>query len=260
MAVWIGTSGWQYAHWRDTFYPPRCAQRNWLPYYAERFRTVELNASFYRLPRRSAFEGWAAKTPDDFVVAVKASRYLTHIKRLNEPTEPVARLMEAARGLGSKLGPMLVQLPASFKVDAGRLDATLAQFPAGVRVAVEVRDDSWFRENVRRVLVDRGAALCWADRGARWLTPRWRTAGWGYVRFHWGAAQPDPCYTPDRLARCAADLAEQYPEDEDVFVYFNNDPLACALRDAAVFARACSKVGMTPTRAVSLDEVTIATG
>jgi uncharacterized protein YecE (DUF72 family) len=258
MPVWIGTSGWQYAHWRETFYPPRCAQPKWLAHYAQRFRTVELNASFYRLPRRSAFEAWAARTPDDFVVAVKASRYLTHIRRMREPAEPVGRLMEAARGLGAKLGPVLVQLPATFTVDAARLDDTLAQFPADVRVAVEVRDDSWFCDPVRRVLADRGAALCWADRGATWLTPRWRTAAWGYVRFHWGSADPSPCYTSERLARCAADLAEQYPEDEDVFAYFNNDPLACALRDAAVFAQACQGVGMTPTRVVSLDEVTVA--
>jgi uncharacterized protein YecE (DUF72 family) len=258
MPVWIGTSGWQYDHWRETFYPRRCAQRNWLPYYAQRFRTVELNASFYRLPQRSAFEGWAARTPADFVVGVKASRYLTHIKRLREPGEPVSRLLEAARGLGPKLGPVLVQLPGSFTADAERLAATLHAFPPGLRVAVEVRHDSWYCEPVRRILADRGAALCWADRGASWLTPPWRTADWGYVRFHWGADQPGPCYARDRLARCAADLADHWSPEDDVYVYFNNDPLACALRDAAVFAEACTAVGLAPTRVVRLDEVTVA--
>lgn len=231
------------------------AQRAWLEHYAARFRTVELNNSFYRLPSRETFAQWRSRTPDDFVLAVKASRYLTHLKRLTEPEEPVARLLDAAAGLGPKLGPVLVQLPGSFSADADRLAAALDRFPRTVRVAVEVRHDSWFRSSVRQVLAERDAALCWADRGARWLTPRWRTAAWGYVRFHWGGDVPDPCYAAATLAERARDLAARYGPDDDVYVYFNNDPAGCAPRDAVAFAHACTEVGLQPTRVAPLGEV-----
>jgi uncharacterized protein YecE (DUF72 family) len=181
-------------------------------------------------------------------MAVKASRYLTHLRRLHEPAEPVARLLDAATGLGGKLGPVLVQLPPSFRADAGLLAEALSAFPRTVRVACEFRHESWYSPAVRDVLVEHGAALCWADRDAHWITPRWRTATWGYVRFHWGAGSPPPCYPREVLAARAADVAAAYPEDEDVFVYFNNDPLGCALRDARAFASLCREVGLSPTR------------
>src|SRR5947209_1771032 len=107
----VGTSGWQYRDWRDTFYPPGVSQNRWLEHYAGRFATVENNVAFYRLPARETFESWRDRTPSEFVMAVKASRYLTHVKRLQEPEEPVRRLLDAARGLGPKLGPILLQLP-----------------------------------------------------------------------------------------------------------------------------------------------------
>lgn len=257
MVVWIGTSGWQYADWRGPFYPPGLAQARWLDHYAARFRTVEVNNSFYRLPSREAFAAWAAGTPDDFLVAVKASRYLSHMKKLRDPDEPVARLLDHAAGLGAKLGPVLVQLPDTFAVDVGRLAAALDAFPAGVRVAVELRHPSWFVDPVRRVLANRNAALCLADRGSRWLTPAWRTADWGYVRFHRGAADPEPCYDPATLADRARDLAGAWSDDEDVYAYFNNDPRCCAVRDAARFAGDCARAGRTPTRAPDPDAVAV---
>lgn len=255
MVVWVGTSGWQYADWRGAFYPPDGPQARWLAHYAARFATVELNASFYRLPERARFAAWAQATPADFVVAVKASRYLTHMKRLLDPVEPVARLLDHAAGLGAKLGPVLVQLPPSFKVDSGRLDAALEQFPPQVRVAVELRDPSWFRPEVEAVLARHGAALCLADRGSRWLTPRWRTADWSYVRFHWGGGRPGPCYPAEVLAARVAELAPALGASGDAFVYFNNDPLGCAPRDAAVFAGACAEAGLPATRTPDLSEV-----
>lgn len=168
-------------------------------------------------------------------MAVKASRYLTHLKRLREPAEPVTRLLDAAAGLGAKLGPVLVQLPGSFRADPGLLAAALASFPSTVRVACEFRHESWFSPAVQRVLTERGAALCWADRDARWLTPHWRTTSWGYVRFHWGAGSPAPCYPDVVLDERAAEVTSAHTADEDLYVYFNNDPLACALRDARAF-------------------------
>jgi uncharacterized protein YecE (DUF72 family) len=198
--MFVGTSGWQYDHWRGRFYPAGLAQSRWLEYYADAFATVEVNNAFYRLPERTTFAGWQRRTPEDFVVAVKMSRYLTHIRRLRDPDEPVARFLDRAAGLGSKLGPVLIQLPPSLRAEPETLDAVLARFPSGVRVAVEPRHDSWWTPAVREVLTRRGAALCWADRRCRPITPTWRTADFGYLRLHEGRARPDPGTARGRCA------------------------------------------------------------
>jgi uncharacterized protein YecE (DUF72 family) len=156
VAVWIGTSGWQYRDWRGTFYPYDAPVRSWLETFANGFATVESNNAFYRLPERRRFEDWARRTPDDFVMAVKVSRYLTHIKRLAEPSEPVERFVDRVAGLGSKLGPVLLQLPPQLKADVGRLEDTLDRFPPSMRVAVEFRHPSWFVDKIRSVLTERG--------------------------------------------------------------------------------------------------------
>src|SRR6266498_3172291 len=148
MPVLVGTSGWQYRDWRGRFYPERLAPSRWLEHYASRFATVESNNAFYRLPEADTFAAWSDRTPPDFVMAVKASRFLTHVKRLRDPSEPVARFLGHAAYLGGKLGPVLLQLPPSLRADAGLLDATLACFPAGLRVAVEPRHQSWFSDQV----------------------------------------------------------------------------------------------------------------
>jgi uncharacterized protein YecE (DUF72 family) len=136
MPVYVGTSGWQYRDWRERFYPKAVAQKRWLEYYAERFATVESNNAFYRLPERSTFEDWAARTPQDFVWAVKMSRFLTHMKRLKDPAEPVDRFMKHASGLGNKLGPVLLQLPPNLKADLDRLEETFSELSGRIRVAV----------------------------------------------------------------------------------------------------------------------------
>jgi uncharacterized protein YecE (DUF72 family) len=255
--LYVGTSGWQYRHWKLTFYPKEVRQRDWLPYFAERFQTVELNNSFYHLPEASSFERWREETPEDFVLAVKVSRYLTHLKRLRDPEEPVARFIERASHLGPKLGPVLVQLPPRMKADPERLAAALDAFPDGVRIAVEFRDDSWFDDPTRRVLEDRGAALCLAD-STRRTTPNWRTADWGFVRFHEGRGTPWPCYEEGALAGWAERVAGLWSPDEDVYCYFNNDGRACAIRDAITFARLAGACGLRPTRVPREDEVRIA--
>src|ERR1700735_5077533 len=146
MPVVIGTSGWQYRDWRGGLYPAGVAQRRWLEHYASWYLTVESNSSFYRLPARQTFEGWRARTPDDFVMAVKASRYLTHVRKLRDPAEPVARLLGAATGLGPRLGPVLLQLPPTLTAEPALLDACLREFaaaprpaPGALRVAVAPR-------------------------------------------------------------------------------------------------------------------------
>jgi uncharacterized protein YecE (DUF72 family) len=256
MPLLIGTSGWQYRHWRETFYPRGVAQAKWLEFYGARFSTVESNAAFYRLPEAATFASWARRTPDDFVMAVKASRYLTHILRLNEPEEPVRLLIERARELGTKLGPILIQLPPSMRIELDRLERTLDAFPPDWRVAVEFRHKSWFTDEVRRVLSDRRVALCLADRWGP-LTPVWRTTDWTYVRFHSGRADPLPCYGRQALVSWVARISQEWKTDEDVYAYFNNDPRACALRDARVFALAGRRTGWAPTRIPDADEVTL---
>src|ERR1700735_2511751 len=207
MPVVIGTSGWQYRDWRGGLYPAGVAQRRWLEHYASWYLTVESNSSFYRLPARQTFEGWRARTPDDFVMAVKASRYLTHVRKLRDPAEPVARLLGAATGLGPKLGPILLQLPPTLTAEPALLDACLKEFRAArlpghhgrLRIAVEPRHASWCTGEVRQILAAHDAALCWADRLGRPVTPLWRTASWGFLRFHEGTADPWPRHRPPAL-------------------------------------------------------------
>jgi uncharacterized protein YecE (DUF72 family) len=254
MALLIGTSGWQYRHWRETFYPRGLPQREWLEFYAARFATVESNAAFYRLPDKDTFETWAERTPENFIWAVKVSRFLTHIKRLRDPVEPVERFAECAMGLGRKLGPALLQLPPQLKSDVGLLDDALAQFPNWMRVAVEFRHDSWWNDDVRSVLEKRRAALCWADRFGP-IAPLWTTADWGYVRFHQGRAHPPSCYGRQALSKWVERVADS--RLETVYVYFNNDGHACALRDAIVFARLTQRAGLQPTKVPDESEVNL---
>jgi uncharacterized protein YecE (DUF72 family) len=248
VTTWVGTSGWQYRDWRGRLYPEKLPQKQWLEYYVQQFDTVELNNAFYRLPERETFEAWRARTPPGFLMGVKASRYLTHIKRLTEPAEPVERLMSRAEALGDRLGPVLLQLPPNLRAEPAKLAETLRCFPAETRVAVEPRHESWWTDEVRGVLERHGAALCWADRGSRPITPLWRTAGWGYLRLHEGRARPWPHYGRAALTSWARRLADTWPDSADVFVYFNNDPGCAAVADAIVFARAARRLGRTVTR------------
>lgn len=249
LVIFIGTSGWQYKDWRGRFYPTGVPQRRWLEHYAERFATVEINNAFYRLPERDTFAQWRRRTPDDFIVAVKVSRYLTHIKRLRDPAEPVARFLGRATALGDRLGPVLLQLPPSLRADADLLAAALALFPRDVRVAVEPRHPSWWTPRIRSVLERYGAALCWADRRSRPVTPLWQTADFGYLRLHEGRADPWPRYGAAALCSWLDRLAGAYGDDAPAYVYFNNDPGGAAITDVAAMAAAARRLGRPVTRA-----------
>lgn len=241
--ILVGTSGWQYQDWRGRFYPQGLPQRLWLEHYAESFATVEVNNAFYRLPERRVFADWRERTPADFVVAVKMSRYLTHIRRLRDPAEPVARFLERAGGLGDRLGPVLLQLPPNLEADPPALAEVLARFPGRIRVVVEPRHDSWWTEQTRAVLADHGAALCWADRRGRPVAPLWRTADFGYLRMHEGRASPRPRYGRGALATWVDRVGETFGDGSDVYVYFNNDHGAAAIADARALAARAREQG-----------------
>jgi uncharacterized protein YecE (DUF72 family) len=263
MPVLVGTSGWQYRDWRGVLYPPGLAQRRWLEYYASQYATVENNGAFYRLPSPQTFADWRARTPADFVMAVKASRYLTHVLRLRDAAGPVGRLLGAAAGLGDRLGPVLLQLPPNLPADPGALEDCLREFAAfrmpgepgasgaaagRVRVAVEFRHESWWTGQIREVLTRHDAALCWADRLGRPASPLWRTADWGYLRLHEGAAQPWPRYGDRALSSWVQRIAATWPDDADVFAFFNNDPGGAAVRDTAAFASLARQAGRRVSR------------
>jgi uncharacterized protein YecE (DUF72 family) len=225
-AILIGCSGWNYDHWRNgVYYPPGLPARAWLSFYADRFSTVEVNASFYRLPRRETVARWKTGTPDEFVFSVKVSRYLTHVKRLRDTGTHIAVLMERIEPLlGSpKLGPLLWQLPATFRRDDERLAATLADFPLGVRHAIEFRHESWFADEVLDLLRARKVALVIADGPAgRAFQRQELTADFAYVRLHHGARGRRGNYSPSELEDWADRIAS-WARTGDVFVYFNND-------------------------------------
>jgi len=224
-------------------YPEGLAHHRWLSRYAELFDTVEVNSSFYRLPTEETVRRWAAATPPEFCFAIKASRYLTHLKRLRIPKQPVALLMERARLLGSKLGPVLLQLPPRFKCDPRRLDATLEAFGPRVQVAVELRDPRWHDDAVYEVLARHDAALVWWDRrGAR--GPLVKTSGWLYLRLHEGRSRTAPSYGRRALESWVERIVDGYGSDARGWIYCNNDPGAAAPRDAAALRRLAAAAGL----------------
>jgi uncharacterized protein YecE (DUF72 family) len=226
--AWVGTSGWQYASWKRRFYPKDVPQRKWLEYFSRHFPTVEVNNSFYMLPKEESFLKWRTESADGFVITVKASRYITHIRRLRDPRDPVKLFWSRARKLGPKLGPVLFQLPPRFGVDLDRLEAFLKMLPKAMRPAFEFRDHSWENDDVYALLDGAGAALVLADR------PGWRmgnvvTGGWSYIRFHQGR-RTSPFYARAKLRRWADHIAAL--PARDVYIYFNNDELGAAIGDA----------------------------
>ena len=227
----VGCSGWQYKHWRGNLYQPDLPQSRWFEHYATVFDTVEINNSFYRLPEAGTFASWAARAPRRFLFAVKASRFLTHMKKLKDPEEPVERFFSRATALGQCLGPVLYQLPPGWKLDLGRLEHFLQVLPRGVRHAVEFREPSWYAESVYALLERQRVALCLHDMPGS-ATGRLRVGPFVYVRFHGASGRYDGSYREDRLEPWAEWLNGELGKGLDVYAYFNNDVGGHAPRDA----------------------------
>jgi uncharacterized protein YecE (DUF72 family) len=227
----IGTSGWHYPHWVGPFYPEGMRPDRYLRFYAERFRTVEINASFYRLPARTTFAAWRKGAGAGFVFALKASRYATHMKKLKDPQASLGRLFDAAAGLGEALGPVLFQLPPRWRVNVARLDSFLGALPAGVRAAFEFRDPSWLTGVVYDALAAHGAALCIYDLDGR-TSPLEVTADFVYVRLHGPRRAYEGRYGRRGLAPWAERI-DEWRQRGEVFCYFDNDEAGYAPRDAA---------------------------
>jgi uncharacterized protein YecE (DUF72 family) len=231
--VRIGCSGWNYKHWRDgVFYPPKLPPKKWLEYYAQHFDTVEVNATFYRLPRESAVANWVAQTPPNFLFAIKMSRYVTHVKRLRDLPPSLELFYRTIKPLveSPKFGPVLWQLPPTFKRDDERLRYVLELVPPG-RHAFEFREPTWFVDEVYALLCEHGVALVIGDDPRRPFQGHVLTANWTFVRFHSGSRGRNGNYSQSELDEWAERI-RRWSENGDVYAYFNNDRLGFAVYNA----------------------------
>ena len=230
--VRVGCSGWNYADWRGEIYPKGLPTSRWLERYAELFHTVEVNNTFYRLPNRDAVAHWVEQTPDDFVFTIKASRYMTHVKRLTELSKYAEPFYERIEPLTRtpKMGPVLWQLPANFKRDDDRLASALGELPPG-RHCIEFRDPSWFTRDVYAVLREHQVALVIGDHPERPFQTHEHTADWTFIRFHYGHRGRGGNYSDAEVDTWKRRIA-QWRKRVEVFAYFNNDWKGYAVRNA----------------------------
>ena len=228
----IGTSGYHYKHWRGPFYPAKIAASKMLEFYAKHFDTVELNNSFYRLPPETAFDQWRRSTPPKFVFAVKASRFLTHNKKLKDPENALNNLLPRAVHLGPKLGPILFQLPPRWQVNRERLEGLLEILPQNLRYAFELRDQTWIKPEIERVLEKCGAAFCIYEL-AGYHSPLTVTTDFAYVRLHGpGPGKYQDSYGEGQLRRWSDQIGEWARTLKAVYIYFDNDQAGFAAQNA----------------------------
>jgi uncharacterized protein YecE (DUF72 family) len=241
----IGCSGWQYKHWRGDFYPAELPVSRWFAHYALSFDTVEINNSFYRLPPPDTFAQWREQAPSHFLYAVKASRFLTHMKKLKDPDDPLFRFFESAKELGPRLGPILYQLPPHWPINVERFDIFLRALAPAARGAglktvpytvVEFREPSWYDERIFALMREHHVALCLHDMQGS-ATGKLVVGPFVYVRFHFGTKKYGGRYSDERLNEWADWLADRARDGLHVFAYFNNDTGGHAPRDAARLRR-----------------------
>jgi uncharacterized protein YecE (DUF72 family) len=244
--VSIGTSGWHYKHWRGPFYPEKLPASRMLQYYAERFDTVELNTTFYRLPSLNGVEQWRKLTPPDFRFAAKGSRFLTHMKKLTDTGQGIDRFFERLKPLGNKIGPIVWQLPPWWEVNAARLDAFCAALPKRRRYAFELRNPTWHTAEVYSILRRHNVAFCIFEIAGRFSgTPI--TADFTYVRLHGPGGAYQGQYSEGVLQRWAAQIREWQQDLRAVYVYFDNDQAGYAPQDALALRRMVGQESSTLT-------------
>lgn len=234
--IHVGCSGWVYRHWKGGFYPEGLPQKRWFERYSEEFDTVEINASFYRLPLASTFDGWREKAPNDFRYAVKANRFLTHLKKLAGCEEQVDEFIALARRLGDRLGPILYQLPPSLQKDLARLEAFLERLPRDLEHVVEFRHASWYDQDVLALLDRHGAGFVAHDLSGL-ISPPWASGRTAYVRFHGTGGKYWGRYSEEQMAGWADWLRAQIAQGRSAWAYFNNDIHEHAIEDARTLLR-----------------------
>ncbi|MBI2842013.1 MAG: DUF72 domain-containing protein [Armatimonadetes bacterium] len=236
--LYCGTSGWNYNHWRDVFYPADLPQLEWLQFYARHFDTVEINYSFYRLPEKKIFQSWHDHAPPGFIFALKASRFLTQMKKLRDPEEPLQRLLERTEALAEKHGPILYHLPPNWRVDLDRLEHFLSILPGNLRHVFEFRDSSWQIDPVYDLLRRYRAAYCIMsapDLPCHLIT----TTDFAYIRMHNGGYETEGRYTDEGLDWWGEQV-RKFLKNGDVYIYFNNDYKGYAVQNAMKLREAVS--------------------
>lgn len=235
MKLYIGTSGWAYKEWRGIFYPQGLPQAKWLEFYNQHFSTVELNNSFYQLPSEKACNAWKERTSPDFVYAVKVSRLITHLKKLRNTEAALENFLSRSRLLGGKLGPLLYQLPPNMARNDALLESFLGALPHDLRHVFEFRHESWLDEEVLALLRRYGVGFCIYDMPG-FGTPVAATADFAYIRFHGSADMYGSCYSDAEIEQWASKIEELGRNLTSVYVYFNNDTEAFAVRNAKALA------------------------
>jgi uncharacterized protein YecE (DUF72 family) len=239
--IFIGTSGWNYKHWEGTFYPEELKQNQHFQYYQEHFDTVELNNSFYHLPPPETFKHWKEQTPKNFLFAVKASRYITHMKKLKDTKEALSTFLKNARSLGKKLGPVLFQLPPGWKLNEERLQIFLKQLPASRRFTFEFRNRTWYTDSVYELLKKYNCAFCIYELAGH-RSPLVTTADFVYVRLHGPGAKYQGSYTTASLKKWAGMMQEWSRQGKDAYLYFDNDQAGYAAFNALTIKKLAENI------------------
>jgi len=229
--IHVGTSGWHYEHWSGPFYPQDLKKENYLEYYAKWFHTTEINNSFYQLPKHKALEEWKNRTPEGFTFSIKASRFITHMKKLKDPEETVGNFMERVSALGPKAGPVLFQLPPKWRANPQRLREFLQTLDNDRRYAFEFRDPSWENEEIFKMLQDKNAAWCIYEFDGR-VSKKKVTADFVYIRLHGPEGAYKGKYTKSCLAGWAGAVTAWANKGLDVYFYFDNDENGYAAQNA----------------------------
>lgn len=229
--LYIGTSGWHYKHWIGTFYPADIKESQQLSYYLKDFSTVELNNPFYRLPSKETFSSWRKAVPEGFLFSVKASRYITHMKKLKDPKESLRQFLDHAKSLKEKLGPILFQLPPGWQINKERLEQFLKVLPAKFRYVFEFRNDSWYEEEIFDLLKNYNSAFCIYELNGH-STPHVVTADFVYIRLHGPGAKYQGSYSKSVLKKWKERCNDWIKQKKDVFIYFDNDQAGYAAFNA----------------------------